>query len=60
MSKFRSLLKKKEIDPEIKKDLKFEKNDFLAMVIASLMVFGPVVIAAFAVIAVIILFLFYR
>ena len=60
MGKLRSLLEKKEVNPEIEKNLEFEKNDFLAMFIASATVFIPVVIAAFAVIAIMILLLFYR
>lgn len=59
MNKLRALLEKKEIDPEIKKDLKLEKNDFLAMVIAAVIVFSPVIIIAFAVVAVIILLFFH-
>ncbi len=59
MGKLRALLEKKEIDPEIGKNLEFEKNDFLAMFIASATVFLPVVLAAFAVIAIIILLLFH-
>lgn len=40
--KLRDLLKKKEIEPGKSADL--EKNDFLALIIASLSVFLPVVI----------------
>jgi hypothetical protein len=54
------MLKKKEIDPQIKKELKFEATDFLALMIAAITVIGPVILAIFAVIAVIILLLFYR
>lgn len=54
------LLKKKEIDPEIKKNLKLEATDFLALMIAAITVIGPVVLAIFALIAIIILVLFYR
>lgn len=54
------LLKKKEIDPEIKKNLKLEASDFLALMIAAITVIGPVVLAIFALIAIIILVLFYR
>lgn len=54
------MLKKKEIDPEIKKNLKLEATDFLALMIAAITVIGPVVLAIFALIAIIILVLFYR
>lgn len=54
-----SLLKKREIDPEIKKSLRLEASDFLAMVIAAITVIGPIVLVMFAIIAIIILLLFY-
>jgi len=48
----REIMRKKELDPE--KASQLEKNDFLALVIAAGSVFLPVIIAAFAVVALII------
>lgn len=49
--RIRDLLKKKELDPDKRADL--EKNDLLALIIAAISVFGPVLL-----IAIVILFIF--
>lgn len=55
--KLKELLAKKELD-EDKKDVEFEKGDFLALAIAAGSVFIPVVILIFAAIALLIWILF--
>lgn len=49
--RIRDLLKKKELDPDKRADL--EKNDLLALILAAISVFGPVLL-----IAIVILFIF--
>jgi len=52
----RELLKKRELDP--KKATELEKGDFLAIIIAAATVFLPVILGAFAVIALLIWLIF--
>lgn len=55
--KLKDDFKKKELD-EDKKNIEFEKGDFLAILIAACSVYGPVLIIAFAIVAIIITVLF--
>ena len=52
----RELLKKRELDP--KKATELEKGDLLALIIAAVTVFLPVILGAFAVIALLIWLIF--
>lgn len=57
---FKEAFKKKEINPEMIEKMELEKNDVLAIMIASASVIVPVMLIIFAIIALIILFMFYR
>lgn len=45
--RFKEVMKKKEIDPD-KRDVEFEKRDFLALTIAAAITMFPVLIGIFA------------
>lgn len=55
--KLKDDFRKKELN-EDKKNIEFEKGDFLALLIAAVSVYGPVLIIAFAIVAIIITVLF--
>lgn len=55
--KLKDGFKKKELD-EDKRDIEFEKGDFLALFIAACSVYGPVLLFIFMLIALIIWILF--
>lgn len=57
---FKDVFKKREVNPDMVANLQLEKNDFLALVLATASVIIPVLLIIFAVIAFIIFFMFYR
>jgi len=57
---YRDVFKKKEVNKDMIGNLQLEKNDFLALVIATASVIIPVLLIIFAVIALIIYFMFGR
>ncbi|MEG0308683.1 MAG: hypothetical protein RR636_12115 [Clostridium sp.] len=57
---FRDAFKKREISPDMVGNLELEKNDLLALILATASVIIPTVLIIFAVIAFIIIFMFYR
>jgi len=57
---YRDVFKKREVNKDMIGNLQLEKNDFLALVIATASVIVPVLLIIFAVIALIIYFMFGR
>lgn len=57
---FKQAFGKKELNKDMVGNLRLEKNDFLALVIAGGTVFLPALLLMFGGIALLILFLFYR
>jgi len=57
---FKEAFKKKEINPEMIGKVELEKNDVLAIILASASVIVPMVFIIFALVALVILFMFYR
>jgi hypothetical protein len=57
---YKAVLKKREVNPEMIGKIELEKNDVLALILATSSVIVPIVLIIFAVIALIIFIMFYR
>lgn len=57
---YKAVFKKREVNPEMIGKIELEKNDVLALVLATTSVIVPVLLIIFAVIAFIIFIMFYR
>ncbi len=57
---YKVVFKKREVNPEMIGKLELEKNDLLALILATASVIVPVLLIVFAVIALIIFIMFYR
>lgn len=57
---YKVVFKKREVNPEMIGKVELEKNDLLALVLATASVIVPVLLILFAVIALIIFIMFYR
>ncbi|HAR84414.1 MULTISPECIES: hypothetical protein [Clostridium] len=57
---YKVVFKKREVNPEMIGKVELEKNDLLALVLATASVIVPVLLIVFAVIALIIFIMFYR
>lgn len=57
---YKVVFKKREVNPEMIGKVELEKNDLLALILATASVIVPVLLIVFAVIALIIFIMFYR
>jgi len=57
---YKVVFKKREVNPEMIGKVELEKNDLLALVLATASVIVPVLLIVFAVITLIIFIMFYR
>ncbi len=57
---YKVVFKKREVNPEMIGKVELEKNDLLALILATASVIVPVLLTVFAVIALIIFIMFYR